>query len=630
MKPREWVFCRDALRLIEAVVGVTARRTNARALLVFTFVLWMAMPPARASEPVFNLDRADFVLSDAALPPQADAPWQPQALPDRWNLSRPGIPQKSGWYRLRFEMSQGLDEPHALYIASTRPAGDVFVNDLLIGRTALPDRPLNADYPQYFVIPPPALHPGTNEVYVRLRGAGSHGLTAVTVGRDVDVRPLYERRYFWQVTGVQFCSLSAAIWGCFALLLWLRQRDERMYLYWGLSALCWTIYTADAVLRTPPLPSPWWGAVFALAAFGKLFMMALFGACYAGLARPWVERGLWAVFAAALVVAWAGIFGVSEWLGGFDWNYVVFPVLGGYVALFVTLAWRQRSWESVLLAVAASIHLVDGFYEYLLVHPFGHLPLDYYDFLPLNLILVWILIDRFIRALSEARRLNAELEGRVAQKHAELQQNFAQLRVLERQQAIAEERQRIMSDMHDGIGGQLISALSLVQAGDTPREQVAAALRECIDDLRLAIDSLEPTDEDLLPVLGSLRYRLEPRLKAQGIALDWQVQEVPKLACLTPQNVLHILRILQEAFTNVLKHAQANRVAVESGVEPDTRRVYIRVSDNGRGLAPSDGPRPPGHGLVNMDRRATALGGELLVRPSAGRGTTLELLLPVG
>jgi hypothetical protein len=131
-------------------------------------------------------------------------------------------------------------------------------------------------------------------------------------------------------------------------------------------------------------------------------------------------------------------------------------------------------------------------------------------------------------------------------------------------------------------------------------------------------------------VLGSLRYRLEPRLKAQGIALDWQVQEVPKLACLTPQNVLHILRILQEAFTNVLKHAQADRVVVEAGVEPDARRVYIRVSDNGRGLASSDGPRRQGHGLVNMLRRAKALGGELLVRPASGRGTTLELLLPVG
>src|SRR5690349_20329865 len=77
MKPREWVFCRGAVSLLAA--------------------LWLAMVPARAGESVLHLDRADFVLSDAALPPSADAPWSPQALPDLWALSRPGIVQTSGW-----------------------------------------------------------------------------------------------------------------------------------------------------------------------------------------------------------------------------------------------------------------------------------------------------------------------------------------------------------------------------------------------------------------------------------------------------------------------------------------------------------------------------------------------------
>lgn len=610
MKPHEWACCRCLVRL-----------------LVFTLGLWLATAPACAVESVLRIDRADFVLSDAALPPPADAPWDSKALPDFWRQSRPGVAQTSGWYRLRFEVSEGLDEPHAIYIARTRPAADVFVNDLLIGRTALPDRPQRTVYPQFLGIPPHALHAGTNEVYVHLRGAGAHGLTAVAVGKDVDVRPLYESRYFWQVTGVQFCSLFAAIWGGFSLLLWLRQRTDRVYLYFGLSALCWTIYTANGYLRFPPLPSPWWDAVFALGALGKLFAMTLFAACYAGVARPWVERGLWAAFALTMAIVWAGTFDLNAWLGGFDWNYAIFPVLAGYVALFVMMAWRQPSWESALLALAASVHLVNGFYHYALDHPFGQLPLDYYDFLPLNVILVWILIDRFIRALGEARLLNAQLEQRVEAKHAELERQYARTRELEREQAVVQERARIMSDMHDGIGGQLISALSLVEAGGASKEQVTAALRECIDDLRLAIDSLEPTEEDLLPVLGSLRYRLEPRLKAGGVALDWQVRELPQLRGLTPQNVLHILRILQEAFTNVLKHAHADRVAVETGVEPDARRVYIRVSDNGRGF---DGPRHEGHGLANMLRRARAVGGELLVRPSSGRGTTLELLLPVG
>jgi signal transduction histidine kinase len=164
-----------------------------------------------------------------------------------------------------------------------------------------------------------------------------------------------------------------------------------------------------------------------------------------------------------------------------------------------------------------------------------------------------------------------------------------------------------------------------VETGDATKEKVATALRECIDDLRLAIDSLEPADDDLLPVLGNLRYRVEPRLKARGIELDWQVQDMPKLSYMTPQNVLHVLRILQEAFTNVLKHAGASHVSVATRCEGD--RVLIDVTDDGRGMTGIH-DRPVGHGLANMRQRALALGGELFLQESA-RGTTVTLGLPM-
>ena len=194
---------------------------------------------------------------------------------------------------------------------------------------------------------------------------------------------------------------------------------------------------------------------------------------------------------------------------------------------------------------------------------------------------------------------------------------------LERQSAIVEERQRIMRDMHDGLGAQLISTLSLVEHGDLAKEQLTAVLRECLDDLRLTIDSLESTENDLLTVLGNFRYRLEPRLKSSGIQLDWQVKDLPKVACLTPQNVLHVLRILQEAFTNILKHARANTVKVETGVAGAPGKVYVSVSDNGIGLSNEH----PGHGLANMRRRAQAIGGTLDI-VSAATGTMITLSLP--
>jgi signal transduction histidine kinase len=191
-------------------------------------------------------------------------------------------------------------------------------------------------------------------------------------------------------------------------------------------------------------------------------------------------------------------------------------------------------------------------------------------------------------------------------------------------QAIAEERSRIMSDIHDGIGALLISTIGLAEQGRLSQQEMAAVLRECLDDLRLTIDSLEPTDNDLLPALGNFRYGIGPRLFRQGIALDWRVTDLPRLACLTPRNLLHLLRILQEAFTNVLKHAQASLIRVETGLLADGQQVYIRVSDNGVGFTGNH----RGRGLANMQQRAERIGGLLQIGPS-GQGTTLELRLPV-
>ena len=233
---------------------------------------------------------------------------------------------------------------------------------------------------------------------------------------------------------------------------------------------------------------------------------------------------------------------------------------------------------------------------------------------------------RVARALAESQQMNAELEERVQKKQQELEDNFALLQRLSRHAAVAEERQRIMTDMHDGIGAQLISALSLAESEDASPPEIAALLRECIDDLRLTIDSLDCTDNELLPALGNFRYRIERRLRPLGTELEWHVSELPALSYLSPRNLVHVLRILQEAFANVIKHAQASRVRLEVVHISDARRVCIRVSDNGRGLASH---APLGRGLGNMARRAASVGGELSVSSTGGGGTTVELRLPV-
>jgi signal transduction histidine kinase len=292
------------------------------------------------------------------------------------------------------------------------------------------------------------------------------------------------------------------------------------------------------------------------------------------------------------------------------------------VMALAAAGWRHKMPERVVFPAVGLFYLVTVFYDHGLTE-LDSISIYPYRGLLLYAVIGWTLVSRFARSIRESEELNAELEQRVEAKHAELESNYKAMEQLQRQAAVVEERQRIMSDMHDGIGGQLISTLSLVEHGEASQAEVAAALRECIDDLRLTIDSLEPTENDLLPVLGNLRYRLDGRLKKQGINLDWQVKEVPKLACLTPQNVLHILRILQEAFTNALKHAHASIISVETGTGGGNR-VFIRIRDNGNGFQGDH----RGHGLASMRRRAEVIGGQLDIQPSP-TGTTLSLLLPV-
>lgn len=614
MKPARWACCS----------GTLARRL---ASLLACAALLCAAPTAGAQQPVLRIDQAEFVLSDSAEPPPDTAPWQAQTLPDNWRVSRPGV-AGFGWYRLSFDLPRPPDFPYAIFTPTLRTIGAVYVNGVLVGRTDPFGTTTLNRRPHYFVVSPSTLRSGSNSIHVRVFTAPGYtgGLAAPLVGVDARVRPEFEQRFFWQVTSVQFDCALAAIFGVISLLLWLRRRQDLLYVYFGLAALSWAAYISSYIVRYPPVPVPWWGAMTFLAGHAKLLFMMLFAVRYAGWRWPRTERALWVwIVISAFVIYAADVRGIDFWLLGL-WERSWMLVALSYAGVLAVAAWQLPTPQRLLLALTASIHPILHIYfnffpsaEALILLP--------NDFLPMQLVVGWILVDRFANALDEAERLNAELEQRVAQKHTELERNYAQMQQLTREAAVAEERQRIMSDMHDGIGGQLISTLSLVEHGEASSREVAAALRECIDDLRLTIDSLEPAENDLLPALGNFRYRLDGRLKQVGVKLDWRVQELPKLACLTPRNLLHVLRILQEAFTNILKHAHADTIQVETGVDAEHAQVFIRIRDNGQGFV-TDLARH-GHGIANMTQRAKTVGGELRVLPTAA-GTTLDLLLPVG
>lgn len=212
------------------------------------------------------------------------------------------------------------------------------------------------------------------------------------------------------------------------------------------------------------------------------------------------------------------------------------------------------------------------------------------------------------------------------EREVELAANREQLQEIKQHQMLSQERQRLMQDMHDGLGSSLTSALRVVEHGKVNEADITQILKGCIDDLKLTIDSMEPVDADLLLLLATLRFRLQPRLESTGIALRWEIVDIPALNWLDPRNALHILRILQEAFANIIKHTKATEIRVITGVEDN--QVLVIIIDNGQGFSVENALKKGGKGLSNQMRRAEAIGATISW-DSNSAGTHLTLRLPI-
>lgn len=225
------------------------------------------------------------------------------------------------------------------------------------------------------------------------------------------------------------------------------------------------------------------------------------------------------------------------------------------------------------------------------------------------------------QGLNTTRAVNSTIKLRF-----DLSESNRQLREIEKQQALADERKRLVQDMHDGLGSSLVSALRVVEHGRLSEIAVAEVLKGCIDDLKLAIDSMETAEADLLLLLATLRFRLGPRLESTGIKLKWEVGAVPEMTWIDSRNALHILRILQEALTNIIKHTHASQIHFATSVHEN--RVVVSITDDGQGFRVEEAMKNGGKGLSNQIRRAQSIGAEVGWQ-SGEAGTRFMLHLPI-
>ncbi len=192
--------------------------------------------------------------------------------------------------------------------------------------------------------------------------------------------------------------------------------------------------------------------------------------------------------------------------------------------------------------------------------------------------------------------------------------------------AVLEERERLTRDIHDGIGGQLFSLLVRVRSGKINNEQIEAEIEEGLRDLRLIVTSLDHAPTALSETLSVVHSRLKQQVTGAGKVFSWASTD-PITNTLRPDQVLNLLRILQESVTNALRHAEATGVCIEIEGEGPDHRLKVIVRDDGSGFDP-DG-KTMGIGLSNIRRRAASMGASIQFGSgSDGCGTQLCLILP--
>ena len=217
----------------------------------------------------------------------------------------------------------------------------------------------------------------------------------------------------------------------------------------------------------------------------------------------------------------------------------------------------------------------------------------------------------------------------LARQKAELEQKYKHVYFQEKEALLNEERERILGELHDGVGGQLVAMLAMLENRSVGSDDLKDTVRAALDDLRLMIDSLDAIEGDIPVVLGMFRSRVEPRLIAQNIKFNWQVTDLPAVPNFGSHEVLQILRILQEAVTNITKHANADTITVKTNFSPvgtENGLIRIEVKDNGKGMSKTKSPA--GYGMETMNRRARELQGSVSIETDA-KGTAVVLTIPV-
>ncbi|SOD29186.1 hypothetical protein SAMN05518800_4781 [Variovorax sp. YR752] len=560
--------------------------------------------------------------------------WAPVTLPDSWATRWPGF-DGVVWYRLTWQEPEQVRET-GLLLHYLNMAGEVSLNGTPISRDDSLVEPLTRAWntPRYWLLAPPLLRPGTNTLLVRVSGLFAYqaGLGPVSLGTPAAMQAEFEQerlvRRDLQVLGL---AVSAAASAFFAAL-WLLRRRETAYGWFALMSVLWLLFGYNQIATSPwPFASNHsWQAL-------NISTLLVFGVSYVVFALRFCGRRMPRLEGAALLVAVVGV--LDLWLAphaDLIAHRAIWTLVGGFTVIAVNgtsivHALRHRNSPMRSLAPFMAVSALTDAHD-LLVFTQVIDSNTYYTTMSSYILLLGMaltLAAQFVKSLKRIENFNTELIEEVNAAKADLAATLAQQHALELTHARIGERVNLVSDLHDGLGGMLVGSIATLER--TPENlsapELLAMLKRLRDDLRLIIDATGRDDgaRALGELLAPLRHRSAQLLDANGIDCRWQVSGIDTLE-LPPSQSLDLMRFLQEALTNVLKHSASRRVDVtvaRAGAE-----LRLSVRDDGRGFAVEGTGEAGGAGLRSLRTRARRLGAELQLQSRPGE-TQVALRMPL-
>lgn len=565
--------------------------------------------------------------------------WQPIQLP--YTVEDAALGVGPMWFRVQWQLHcpSGLpaDPQLALAISGINQAGEVYWNDQLLWRSHSMVEPLSRAWntPRWWPVTLlDSQHVQTLWVRVLSQAPLEGGLGHVDLGPVTQIEAMHAYRYGRQHTAYVVAAAMAAAVACVALVVWARRRQEKSYFWLGSMQAFWAVYLSTILSQ-----ETWPGfSSFGFTAF-SLSCLVLYAQCFViftlrfgGERRPRVEYAAWAIVGSIVLLMLGGIGPRYRDAMAFMWCGFAFVSTGLY---FQWRAWCTRKPQHLLLAVCWVIVLVLG------IHDTRVALKEWYNFetlsafyAPVVIMMLGVLLGW--KVAEDMRRIdgfNVELQQRVAEAQARLADSLAREHAQALQHAKIQERMQLAHDLHDGLGGSLVRSMAMIENAHQPvgNAHMLSMLKSLRDDLRQIIDAGSGSGAQVPATpqewLAPLRHRVTQVLEVLNVHVQWKIDTQWQLMPSATQ-CLALLRILEEALANTIKHSGARQVCI-SCHHQSGGLLQLTVEDDGRGFDVAAVQQAALNvGMRSMQARAQRLGAQWSVQSQPGR-TVVQVLLQV-